>query len=149
MRKTARVNPINIAKQMGKSRQIHFKDVDAALSYREKFGAGTTSSNVYAYLEHAARNAGAMEKFGPNPELMMESLGREWSHKIAHNESISARKIGKKFLKISIRPTGASLSNALRGTIGLNDVPGNSFQAQLWASTRGVISMAKLGAGRR
>ena len=28
--KTGRVNPINLAKQMGRSRQIHFKDTEAA-----------------------------------------------------------------------------------------------------------------------
>ena len=90
------------------------------------------------------RNAGVMEKFGPNPTLMMESLSREWSHKITHQSNFS-HKDKQTILKGFDTTDGSTLSNALKGVTGLNDVAGNSFQAQLWASTRGVISMAKLG----
>jgi hypothetical protein len=48
-----RVSPANLAKSLGKSRVLHFKDAEAALAYRDQFGYGNTVSGMIAHLRSA------------------------------------------------------------------------------------------------
>ena len=69
-----RVNPANLAKRLGKSRVLHFKDADAAMAYRDQFGYGNTVSGIIGALRNSSRTAAAMESLGPNPDVMFTSL---------------------------------------------------------------------------
>jgi hypothetical protein len=69
--------PRNMAAGWEHERTLHFKDADAAAAYHAEFGEGTILDAVQSRIERGARNAGLMETFGPNPELMLESLHNE------------------------------------------------------------------------
>lgn len=94
-----RVNPANMAKRLGKSRVLHFKDADAALAYRDKYGYGNTVSGVVGQLRNAARMAANMEMLGPNPEVMFTSLVDGLRRKI-NDASISQADLDGKIAKI-------------------------------------------------
>lgn len=49
------------------SRQIHFKDGDAYLSYNAEFGAGSMYDAMIGHIGAMARNIGMVERYGPNP----------------------------------------------------------------------------------
>ncbi|MCY0536193.1 hypothetical protein OVV84_26795, partial [Klebsiella pneumoniae] len=87
--KGQRVNPANLAKSLGKSRVLHFRDADAALAYRDEFGMGNAVSGMFAHLRSAARTAANMDVLGPNPEVMFSSLVDGMKRKIKDNPKIS------------------------------------------------------------
>lgn len=55
-------------------RILSFKDADAWMEYADKFGASDYYNSMMGHLELMAREIGAMETLGPNPDLMMKQL---------------------------------------------------------------------------
>jgi hypothetical protein len=72
--KGQRVNPANLAKSLGKTRVLHFKDAESAIAYRDAFGYGNSIYGIMAHQRRAASMAAQMDAFGPNPELMFDGL---------------------------------------------------------------------------
>lgn len=142
--KGARVNPANLAKSLGKSRVLHFKDADAALAYREEFGYGNTVSGIASHLRNAARMAANMEALGPNPEIMFNSLVDGVARKIRNNPNLSPT---QKDAKLSGLMGGGEgqLRNSFDTTTGLVSRPVNVTAAKIGSDIRAVESMAKLG----
>jgi hypothetical protein len=138
-----RVSPANLAKSLGKSRVLHFRDAEAALAYRDEFGYGTTASGMISHLRQAARMAGNMESLGPNPEVMFGSLVDGLARKIAEDPNISPAEKAKqtKALKLD----GGALRHALDISTGMISRPVNSMGAKIGGDIRAVESMAKLG----
>ncbi|TGQ11233.1 hypothetical protein EN858_15030 [Mesorhizobium sp. M4B.F.Ca.ET.215.01.1.1] len=139
-----RVNPANLAKSLGKSRVLHFKDADAALSYRDEFGFGTTTSGMVAHLRSASRMAANMEALGPNPELMFGSLVDGLKRSIKEDASLSpAEKI--KRMK-GLTTDAGQLRHAIDISTGMISRPVDVTAAKIGGDIRAVQSMAKLGA---
>lgn len=139
-----RVNPANLAKSLGKTRVLHFKDADAGLAYREEFGYGNTVSGMVAHLRNAARVAANMESLGPNPEVMYASLVSGLSRKITDDPNLSPAEKAKqtKALKLD----GGALRQALDISTGMVSRPVDTNAAKIGADIRAVQSMSKLGA---
>jgi hypothetical protein len=137
-----RVSPANLAKSLGKSRVLHFRDAEAAKAYRDEFGYGTTASGMISHLRQAARMAGNMESLGPNPEVMFGSLVDGLARKIADDPNISPAEKAKqtKALKLD----GGALRHALDISTGMISRPVNSMGAKIGGDIRAVESMAKL-----
>lgn len=138
-----RVNPANLAKSLGKSRVLHFKDADAALAYRDQFGYGNTVSGMFGTLRNAARMAGTMEMLGPNPDLMFTSLVENMKRRIKDDASLSPAQKDK-FSK-NLDSEAGGLRDALNISTGLISRPVNVTMAKIGADLRAVQSMAKLG----
>jgi hypothetical protein len=137
-----RVNPANLAKRLGKSRVLHFKNADAALAYRDEFGHGNTVSGMIGHLRNAARVAANMEQFGPNPEVMFRSIVDTMKRKIKEGDLPPAEKAKRlKSLEVDAGP----LRQAMDIATGMANRPVNVTAAKIGADVRAVQSMAKLG----
>lgn len=140
--KGQRVNPANLAKSLGKSRVLHFKNPNAALEYRAEFGFGNTASGILSHLRRASQMAGQMEVFGPNPEVMFNSVVESQARKVRDSNRTPAEK--EKLLR-GLRADGVSLRSAFDVMSGIAVRPGNVTAAKIGNDIRAVQNMAKLG----
>ncbi|MEW4459245.1 hypothetical protein AB1K42_14220 [Roseibium algicola] len=127
------VGPANVAKNLGRSRVLHFKNADAWISYRDRFGEGTVLSNMIDHQLFAARNAAQLQTFGPNPEHALKSVGAELGLQPTEFDA-----------KTSTDPL-RRLANALAEMQGLTRSPASASVAMISQDIRNVQSMAKLG----
>jgi hypothetical protein len=142
--KGERINPANLAKSLGKSRVLHFKDAQASISYRDQFGYGNTVSGMIAHLRNASRMAAVMERLGPNPELMMGSLVDSMARRIKEDPTMSPA--DKKRNTDQLKFDAGGLRHAFDIATGLNSKPVNVSRAKIATDIRAAQSMAKLGA---
>lgn len=142
--KGQRVNPANLAKSLGKSRVLHFRDADAALAYRDQFGSGNTASGIYSHLRNAARTAANMDALGPNPEIMFTSIVETMKRRIKEDANIAPAEKQKQIR--SLETEAGPLRQALDISTGLASRPVNVTAAKIGADIRAAQSMAKLGA---
>lgn len=143
--KGQRVNPANMAKSLGKSRVLHFRDAAATLAYREEFGYGNTISGMIGHMRNGARVAANMEVLGPNPEVMFGAVADSLKRRIKEDASLSPEQRNKTLKAIDTQ-TGA-LRTALDISTGAFSRPssaGVTF-AKIGADIRAWQSMAKLG----
>lgn len=141
--KGQRVNPANLAKQLGKSRVLHFTDAKAALAYREEFGYGNTVSGIIGHLRNSARVAASMDALGPNPEVMLGGLVESMKRSIKENAQLSDAAKAKQIRDLDI--DGGGLRHAIDISSGLVSRPVNVTAAKIGSDIRAVQSMAKLG----
>jgi hypothetical protein len=139
-----RVNPANLAKSLGKSRVLHFKDAEAALAYRNEFGYGTTASGMVAHLRSAARVAANMEALGPNPEVMFGSLVDGLKRSIKDDPKLSPAEKTKRMKGLTT--DAGQLRHAIDISTGLISRPVDVTAAKIGGDIRAVQSLAKLGA---
>ncbi|MEL4181241.1 hypothetical protein [Roseateles sp. PN1] len=59
------------ANRGSESREIHFKDGEAYLSYLSDFGTGSMYDAMIGHLGGMARDIGLVERYGPNPNAQM------------------------------------------------------------------------------
>lgn len=62
------------ANRHAESRQIHFKDADAVISYWQAFGERTAVEILMNHVEVMARDIAFIEHFGPNPNVTYQTL---------------------------------------------------------------------------
>lgn len=141
--KGQRVNPANLAKSLGKSRVLHFKDAQAALAYREQFGYGNTVSGMIGHLRNSARVAANMESLGPNPEVMFGSLVEGLKRSIKEDSKLSDAQKTKQIKSLDADAGG--IRHALDIANGLVSRPVNVTGSKIASDIRAVQSMAKLG----
>ncbi|MGV2099059.1 hypothetical protein [Rhizobium sp. 21-4511-3d] len=141
--KGQRVNPANLAKSLGKSRVLHFRNAESALAYRDAFGYGNSIYGVMAHQRRAAQMAAQMETFGPNPENMFNSLVEAERRRIRNDESISPEQKIKDIGKLNA--DAGPLRSAFEVMSGAISRPGNIKVAKIAGDIRAVQSMAKLG----
>lgn len=141
--KGQRVNPANLAKSLGKSRVLHFKDAESALAYRNEFGYGNTVSGMVAHLRSASRVAANMEALGPNPEVMFGSLVDGLKRKIKDDPKLSPEQKAKQM--VGLDADAGALRHALDVSTGLISRPVDTTAAKIGSDIRAVQSMAKLG----
>jgi hypothetical protein len=138
-----RVSPANLAKSLGKSRVLHFKDAEAALAYRDQFGYGNTVSGIIAHLRSASRMAANMEALGPNPEVMYGAVVEGLKRAIKEDPKLSSAEKIKQMKGLTI--DGGALRHALDISTGLISRPVDVNGAKIGSDIRAVQSMAKLG----
>jgi hypothetical protein len=144
--KGARVNPANLAKSLGKSRVLHFRDASAQLQYRDRFGYGNTVSGIVAHLRRASSMAAQMETFGPNPEIMFGSIVESQKRKI--KEAVAAGTMDETKAQKLLKPldaTSGRIKAAFDVMSGLATRPDSVNAAKIGADIRAVMAMAKLG----
>jgi hypothetical protein len=139
----ARVNPASLAKSLGKSRVLHFRDADAALVYRDRFGYGTTITGLLAHQRRAAHMAAVMERLGPNPEAMIAGLVERLKHDIRDDATLSPEAKARGVAELSL--DGSDIRQALDIATGLASRPVNASVAKFGAEARAWASLTKLG----
>lgn len=138
-----RVNPANLAKSLGKSRVLHFRDAESALAYRDEFGYGNTVSGMVAHLRSAAKAAANMEALGPNPEVMFGSLVDGLKRTIKEDPKLSPAERAKRMKGLD--SDAGALRHALDISTGLISRPVETTAAKIGSDIRAVQAMAKLG----
>ena len=138
-----RVNPANLAKSLGKSRVLHFRDAEAALAYRAEFGYGNTVSGMVAHLRSASRAAANMEALGPNPEVMFGAIVDSLKRKIKDDPNLAPDVKAKQVA--SLQSDAGALRDAINISTGLISRPVNTTTAKIGSDIRAWQSMAKLG----
>jgi hypothetical protein len=141
--KGMRVNPANLAKSLGKSRVLHFKDANAALAYREVYGYSNTVAGMFGHLRSAARAASAMEVLGPNPELMFAGLADSLKRRIKDDPNISDRTKQREMNRLTTQ--AGALRQAIDIATGTAARPVSVTAAQIGADIRAWQSISKLG----
>lgn len=141
--KGQRVNPANLAKSLGKSRVLHFKDAESTLAYRDEFGYGNTVSGIISHLRNSARMAANMDALGPNPEVMFGSIVDTMKRKIKENTQLSDAEKQKQLKGLDI--DAGAIRQAIDISTGLASRPVNVTAAKISADIRAWQSMAKLG----
>lgn len=143
--KGARVSPSQIAKSLGKSRVLHFKDAAATLAYRDEFGYGNTVSGMIAHLGNMSRVAANMEVLGPNPEVMFQAVAESLKRKIKDDPALSPQQRSKQVKSIDTQ--AGALRTAMDISTGAFSRPssaGVTF-ANISADIRAWQSISKLG----
>ncbi len=138
-----RVNPANMAKSLGKSRVLHFKDPDAAIGYREEFGYGMVADGMMAHLTNGARLAANMKVLGPNPKVMFDAMTASLARRVKESTKLSPREIHD--LTKQLTTDAGALRHALDIATGVQATPENVKWAQIGQDIRNFESMAKLG----
>jgi hypothetical protein len=136
-----RVNPANLAKRLGKSRVLHFRDAETALAYRNEFGQGNTVSGIIGHLRNSARVAANMEVLGPNPEVMLRSIIDGQKRRIKEDAKLSPSEKQKQIQQLDAE----GIQHALGVATGLVSRPVGVTAAKIGSDIRAVQSMAKLG----
>jgi hypothetical protein len=141
--KGVRVNAANLAKSLGASRVLHFKDAASARAYQEEFGVGNTISGMVGHLRRSAQVAGAMETLGPNPQIMFDGLADSIKRRIKADPKLTEKQRAKQVK--SIETQAGALRTAMDISLGLNSRPENVTAAKIGSDIRAVASMSKLG----
>ncbi|NLS19909.1 hypothetical protein HGP16_25555 [Rhizobium sp. P40RR-XXII] len=142
--KGQRVNPANLAKSLGKTRVLHFKDAENAIAYRDVFGYGNSIYGIMAHQRRAASMAAQMDVFGPNPEIMFNSLVEAEKRKLRDDPNLDPEAKVKAIQKLTT--DAGPLKGAFDVMSGIISRPGNVKAAKIGSDIRAVQSMAKLGA---
>jgi hypothetical protein len=143
-----RLGPSNIANSMGEHRVLHFKSADDWIAYSDEFGRGNIVSGMLDHLHNAARKVSLMQKLGPNPEVMLKSVLEERARGLregaAADPAAAAKGIDR--LQLGFGLGGTEIGKAWAVVSGSANVPTNVSTARVFAYTRAVMGMAKLGA---
>lgn len=146
-----RVGPANLARKLGAHRVLHFKNADAAIEYRDKFGRGSTIQGIFSSLIHQSKMAGAMDMFGPNPKAMILSIAARVRKDLKKQvETLPPGKKRDKLVKWTHQLDEAggeisSLTGMIERATQLHNKPVDITIATIGTSIRVVQGIAKLG----
>jgi hypothetical protein len=140
--------PASLAKAMSKSRVLHFKDADAWISYNDEFGNGNIFMSLISHQQRAAAHASQMQIFGPNPEVMLQSVLDELRVSVRNDPKMKEADKSKQINLLDIGQGGSSqkrLGSAFLEMQGLTMSPASISSAKINQGIRNVQAMSKLG----
>lgn len=138
--------PRNLARSMGKSRVLHFRDADSFLAYHERFGRGSIMTSILNHLDMSARKLSLMEMLGPNPETMLKSLMESERRRIRESD-LPPKEMERRIKSVSadLSKRNGAIGRAFSEVMGETLIPENVTWAKIGSGVRAVQSMAKLG----
>lgn len=144
--KGQRVGPANLARSLEKHRVLHFRDADSWLAYNDRYGRGNVFTGMIDHLHGMARTVSMMQAFGPNPQVMLESVLEAERRAIREGGGSIAQK-QKRLAKLNADLDKAEgiIGRAFAEVMGDTFRPANLTAAKWGAGIRAVESMAKLG----
>ncbi len=150
------IPPSNLAKGMAQHRVLHFSSPDAAITYRDQYGRGSTIQGSLGTLNHYGKFAGVMDKWGPSPKAMMLEMAsriqndlREKVSKMPAGTPEEIKAVGILQKQIETLNVGSEDMGRLEATV--DDMIGNLGRpvstklANIGSSIRATQQMAKLG----
>jgi len=73
--------PANLAKKLSESRKIHFKDYESWKKWNEMLGSKDLNEGIIDAIRWNSRNIALMERYGTNPQSMLETVASELQKK--------------------------------------------------------------------
>ena len=143
-----RMRPTGIHYRLGKSRVLHFKDAEAAIKYRDLYGFGSTIGGFLSRQRTMAKVVAAMDKFGPNPDVMIENFRNKALVALRDKlKNTPADQQGQILKEISGLERGVQKSiDEMTGWASTPDTAEHWYQdAAIHNNIRTGLSMAKLG----
>lgn len=145
-----RAGPRNLASGMGEHRVLHFRDADAALQYAERYGQGNMIDAMFRHLDLASRKVALMERLGPNPQAMLESVIARQKEAIFNDAALPPDIRQKQINALNAAMTGGiirggKVAHWLAELTGETCWPANPTAARAMAFLRFAQSVAKLG----
>lgn len=130
--------PGNLAKKVSQNRVYHWKDQDNAwFKYFQQFGTpGPLINAVARQLERSAERTALMKHLGTNPKAEYENHKRWLKQKYRDDVKVID----------ALNKAESKLDNQFADLDGTSRTTKNRMRAQIWGTTRAVMSMAKLGA---
>lgn len=129
--------PSNLAERMTRERVLHFKDADAWLDYREKFGTGDgVLDGVKAALQRAADATGLMRHFGTNPRAEFDADLKYFMEENRNSDPAAV---------IRLRDAQKDLTNRFEFLDGTANLPTNRMIARFASNVRLAMSLGHLG----
>lgn len=151
-----RISPTKLATT--KLEYLYFKDAASAITYRDTFGRGSTTSAIIDHLRAAARRNASMELWGKDAKRNVNGVVAELIDELRHAQSGEPNKqnrimrnlkpIGDQKLQHELESLqGAKLQSAIDVATGLTKTPpvGAEKWANLHASIRGGFLLGSLG----
>lgn len=144
--KGQRVGPANLARSLEKHRVLHFRDADSWIAYNDRYGRGNVFTGMIDHLHGMARTVSMMQTFGPNPQVMLESV-LETERRAVRAGGGSIERKNKRLAKLNADLDRAEgiIGRAFAEVMGDTFRPANLTAAKWGAGIRAVESMAKLG----
>ncbi|MBE1208444.1 hypothetical protein [Aminobacter carboxidus] len=141
--KGGRINPADLARSLGTSRVLHFRDAMSAQAYRNEFGSGSTVSSMMSHLRGAARMAANMEVLGPHPEVMLASLVDRLKRRIKDDPTLSGAKKSRQMKGLTT--DAGALRVAVDVATDLVNRPAHATAAKIGNDIRALQAMVRFG----
>lgn len=125
-----------LSNRRSSSREIFFKDADSYMEYANEFSDMGIIDTMFSHINGMARDIGALETFGPNPELMFRNMIAE-----AHKEAVMADPASKNSIDRTLNRTNSLFET----TIGSYTPVVPSRVGDFLDGTRSILTAAKLG----
>ncbi len=132
-----RTGPASYAKGMAHERSLHFKPGGWSV-YNRDFGRNTVTMAMVDHLHNAARKAGVMQTFGPNPEVLLQGLADDLALGLRNGPDAGGR--AREIRALGNVGAWASTKVMLR-----REGAGNAAFARAGAGFRALEGAAKLG----
>lgn len=137
--------PANLAKKLGQSRKLHFKDGESLFAYNELYGTKDLSEYIHSRINSASRNAALMETFGTNPKATYERLTKEatpaeksWLDSIYAELDGSTSTPGKSTMAVAGQVARVSQNLAKLGKAMLSSIPDVAMRSANLFATNGL-----------
>ena len=125
-----RPSSFNLAKKISQARKLHFKDGKSAFEYASKYTRGNIWDKLFDAARFDARTVVLLEKFGPNPKAMHDTIVTDIERKaFEKGEVVSKRALDSQF-------------DIVNGSL---DIPANVTLAHIAHGARALENMTKLG----
>jgi len=136
--------PANLANSLSRSRTLHFRDAEAALTYADRFGSDIHSA-MLGHLTAAAKAAAQMERLGPNPRATLTRLLATLMREASQDKRLTPRQRQAQARALDPNNAHGSLASSWAEVSGLTAAPVSLTWARIGTMARTVQSMAKLG----
>lgn len=124
--------PANLAKKLSRSRELHFKDYAAWKQWNDTYGMKSLHEGVIEAVAHDATNTALLERFGTNPEAMVDAAVK------------SIMKTNRAKIKAG-DGAGAKIKAMVDGMMDKQRIPASATLARIGSGIRAYNSITKLG----
>lgn len=145
-----RTGPRNLTSGLGQHRVLHFLDADAAIEYANTYGHGNLIDAMFRHLDLASRKTALMERLGPNPQAMLESVIAQQKRLLAEDAALPPDLRQRQINDLDAAMTGGiikggKIAHWLAELTGETSWPANPTAARAMAFLRFLQSVSKLG----
>lgn len=142
--------PRNLTSGLGQHRVLHFLDADAAIEYANTYGHGNLIDAMFRHLDLASRKTALMERLGPNPQAMLESVIAQQKRLLAEDAALPPDLRQRQINDLDAAMTGGiikggKIAHWLAELTGETSWPANPTAARAMAFLRFLQSVSKLG----
>lgn len=143
--------PANMAKKLGQSRKLHFKDGESLFAYNEIYGTKDLGEYIPNRIHAASRSAALLEMFGTNPKATFERLlqgasvaEQNWLRSIWAELDGSTHVPGKSTMAVAGNALRVSQNLAKLGKAMISSIPDIAMRSANLFATNGMDAFSAL-----